>query len=601
MKKLLPALLILIFIVSFQLGANNQEYYPVGSMLWQTVNQLCHTAGVTGPSSNGPVTADEILIALRRAEKVLGEDNSLIQECKTKLSGDNAVYADGFGTINLSGTISPEVYFQTGKPFGETTSDFPYDIDGDWFIKNSRETNAPIWVTLENSIGNILYSRFVLEVEQAISKEEDENPIWNRYFHSQFFETTIFRNFPRDAGISIGSSGLNLIIARNRVSLGEGYTGNTAIGDNFDYQEFMKAGFYTEHTSVHINITTFDSSRITTFDSSRQTFLNGEKQHEGLTEPWSLISSRFSGYRELRHSAVYELTLFGNFRITGSFITLLDTTTAFDIRYLNPFMIIHNYFNYKEETILEANNLVSVDLSWAVGKKWNLYLQWTMDQLQLASEVDREIKEFGYVSPNAFGALFNISYSDIVKDGLMNIYAEAVYNMPGMYLNTKCYDESGNVTNKKNGNYCFSQDYLVGYKRTECDYDDIAYGGYIYGGDSLVFALGGSYVVPSSFSIKGSLFYMAHGEKGRGDKKENYTLDGIDNEESLWRLSLYGVIEHTFALKAEGTVKIMDYMSLSLGAAYSYRWNFRNNPGATFGNLQSYIGFTISTAGIDLL
>ena len=593
MKKLLSALLILIFIVSFPLAANNQEYYPVGSMLWQTVNQLCHTAGVTGPSSNGPVTADEILIALRRAEKVLGEDNSLIQECKTKLSGDNAVYADGFGTINLSGTISPEVYFQTAKPFGETTSDFLYDIDGDWFIKNSRETNAPIWVTLENSIGNILYSRFVLEVEQAISKEGDENPIWNRYFHSQFFETTIFRNFPRDAGISIGSSGLNLIIARNRVSLGEGYTGNTAVGDNYDYQEFMKAGFYTEHTSVHINITTFDSSR--------QTFLNGEKQYEGLTEPWSLISSRFSGYRELRHSAVYELTLFSNFRITGSFITLLDTTTAFDIRYLNPFMIIHNYFNYKEETILEANNLVSVDLSWAVGKKWNLYLQWTMDQLQLASEVDRETEEFGYVSPNAFGALFNISYSDIVKDGLMNIYAETVYNMPGMYLNTKCYDEKGNVTNKKNGNYCFSQDYLVGYKRTECDYDDIAYGGYIYGGDSLVFALGGSYVVPSSFSIKGSLFYMAHGEKGRGDKKENYTLDGIDDEESLWRLSLYGVIEHTFALKAEGTVKILDYMSLSLGAAYSYRWNFRNNPGSTFGNLQSYVGFTISTAGIDLL
>lgn len=593
MKKIL--LFLIFLLLSFSLAANSQEYYPVTSSLWQNVNQLCHVAGVVGPSSNGPVTADEMLIALKRAEKVLGEDNSLVRECKAKLSGDMAIYADEFGTINLSGTIAPEVYAQTGKPFGESTSDFhfPYDLDGDWFIKNTRETNAPIWVTLENSIGNILYSRFVLEVEQAISKENDTNPIWNRYFHSQFFESTIFRNFPRDAGVSVGSSGLSLIIARSRVSLGEGYTGNTAIGDNFDYQEFMKAGFYTEHTSVHINITTFDSSR--------QTFLNGEPQHSNLTEPWSLVSSRFTGYRELRHSAVYELNLFDNFRITGAFITLLDTTTAFDIRYLNPFMIMHNYFNYKEETILEGNNLVSVDLSWTVAKKWNVYLQVTMDQLQLASEVDRETQEFGYVSPNAWGALFNVSYSDIVKDGLLNIWAETVYNMPGMYLNTKCYDENGNVTNKKNGNYCFSQDYLVGYKRTECDYDDISYGGYVYGGDCLVFALGGSYVMPSLFSVKGSVLYMAHGEKGRGKDKENYTLDGIDNEESLWRFSLYGVVEHTFVVKAEGEIRILDYMSLSLGAAYSCRWNFRNCPDSTFSNLQGYIGFKISTEGVSLI
>ncbi len=602
MKKFLLLLLVLLLSLSL-LQANSQEYYTVSSALWQTVNQLCHTAGVAGPSSNGPVTADQILVALERASSVLGEDDEVVSWCMKKLKGDVVLYKDDNGTINFYGEIAPEIYLQTNRPFGSDNRTLPeYDIDGDWFIKNNRETNAPISVTLENSLGSILYTRFVLEVEQGISRQNDANLIWNKYYHSQFFEADIFRNFPRDAGISIGTGGLNLIVARSGVSHGEGYTGNTGIGDNFDYQEFMKAGFYTGRTSVFINLTSFDSSH--------QSFIDGTPLYEDLLEPWGLLSSRFSGYRELRHSVVYEITPFDNLKISGAFITLLDTDSAFDLRLLNPFMIVHNYFNYKEETILEANNLVTIDISWAVAKKWNLYAQVTMDQIQLASEVKTDLGEkgLGYIAPNAFGALMNVSYSDIIGKGIMNIYLESVYNMPGMYLNTKYYDGNGNVSNYKNKGYeyrCFSQDYLVGYKRTESDYDDIAYGGYIYGPDCLVFALGGTYRIPDFLSLSASTLYMAHGEKGRGSNPSNYTFDGIDVNsldeiDRLSALSLYGTIEHTLVVKAEGEVKVWNYISLSLGAAYSYRWNYRNISGLRFGNLQAYVGFRISSGGVEV-
>ena len=605
MMKRAVLLLSILVLFLFSLTAGGEKYYAVSSSEWQRVNAICHTAGVAGPSSNGPVTADQLLLALARAEKVLGSDNTLLSSMKAELTETESIYSDRLGSVNLTGTLSPEIYAQSGMPFGsDYKENITWDLDGDWFIKNTRERRPLVSVTLENNILDFIYSRFSIGVISSVSKYGDSEPYWNNHFQTQLSGGHIYQNFPSDAGISIGTEGVSLIAARSRVSLGEGYTGNTAIGDNYDYQEFVKAGFYTEHTSVFLTLTSFDSSHKDPKEVD-------EKGNTRTLKPWDVLSSRFTGYRELRHSVDYEVTLTPSMRFSLAFITLLDTTSAFDIRYLNPFMIFHNYYNYHEETILEANNMITLDFSWSPAPKWNLYLQLTMDQSQVKGEAEGYLG-FGYTEPNAYGGLFNVSYSDIVKDGILNVYAETVYNMPGMYLNSKFYDEHGNITqfkgerDKTTGEFissyprCFSQDYLLGYKRTESDYDDMSYSGYIYGGDLAVFALGGSYTVPGSFTVSSSLFYMAHGQKGRGEKEENYTFDGINTIDDVWRLALTGTVEHTLVIKAEGEWIIWKYLSLSLGAAYSYRWNYRNEEGKTFSNLQAYVGFTLSSTTVSL-
>ena len=603
MKKAALTLILLSLLLS-ALNAGGRKYWAVSSSEWQRVNAVCHSAGVVGPSSNGPVTTDQLLLALSRAELVLGSDNPLVASLKEELGEEESIYSDRLGSVNLTGALTPELYAQSGMPFGsDYRENITWDLDGDWFIKNTRERRPLVSVTLENNILDMIYSRFNIGVISALSKYGDSEPYWNNHFQTQLSGGHIAQNFPSDAGISIGKEGVSLIAARGRVSLGEGYTGNTAIGDNYDYQEFVKAGFYTEHTSVFMTLTSFDSSH-------KDPKEKDEKGNKYTLKPWDVLSSRFTGYRELRHSVDYEVTLTPSFRFSLAFITLLDTTSAFDIRYLNPFMIFHNYYNYHEETILEANNMITLDFSCSPAPKWNLYLQLTMDQSQVKGEAEGYLG-FGYTEPNAYGGLFNISYSDTVKDGILNLYAEAVYNMPGMYLNSKFYDDNGNVTQFKGkrdeaGEFtssyprCFSQDFLLGYKRTESDYDDISYSGYVYGGDLAVFSLGGSYTLPGSFTLSSSLFYMAHGEKGRGADEKNYTFDGIDTIDDVWRLALTGTVEHTLVIKAEGEWVIWKYLSLSLGAAYSYRWNYRNSEGKTFSNLQGYVGFTLSSSPVSL-
>ncbi len=608
MKKCFLCVFIVCCMVLVPMFANAQKYYSISSQEWQLVNQLCHYAGVAGPSSNGPVTQAQLELALERAERYMSQDDELLVFVKEKLADKGFVYKDDFGSVSVAGTLSPEVYFQTGFPYGLNGDEKPeYAIDQDWFIKGQKD-RRPASIVLENTIGGFFYGRMVLDYKQKASYIGEKKSYWNDSVHFSFFGASSHQNFPFDAGISLGTKGFSFILGRGNVSLGEGYTGNTAIGDNYEYQEFMKLGFYTKRTSVFLTLTNFDSSR-DTFEGKLVYYESGEGPRYKLVyepvgrvidKPWKLNATGFSDYRELRHSVTYEVVPMDPFKMSLSFITLIDTNTAFDFRYLNPFMVMHNYYNYHEETTLEANNMISVDVSWSFLKKWSLYAQVTMDQFQIPGEAEGYLG-FGYTEPNAFGGLLNISYTDILAGGLFNVYAETVYNMPGMYLNSKFYDENGNITqynhNRDTGvpyaRRCWSQDFLLGYSRTESNDPDLAYSGYKYGPDCFVVSIGGVYEKPLEFSVKSALMYMMHGEKGRGVNVSNYTFDGIDGIGDVNRIELTGVVEHTLCVSIEGACHILPWLSVSGGAAYSYRRNFRNEDGRTFGNLQAYIGVSI--------
>ena len=177
-----------------------------------------------------------------------------------------------------------------------------------------------------------------------------------------------------------------------------------------------------------------------------------------------------------------------------------------------------------------------------------------------------------------------------------------------MYSNQKFYDDDGNVTQYKGklndtrtdyiSSYapCWSQDFLLGYNRTESNnYDaDMAFSGYIYGPDAIVFALGGEYYIPDKIDLRVRVFYMAHGEKGRGSDDNNYNFSGLDSKETINTLSTTGIVEKTFAVSAECDWTLSEFVSLYCGAAYSYRWNYRNQEGINLGNLQTAFGVKLT-------
>ena len=579
-------LIFVICCVVLPLSSHESEYYPVSSEEWRLVDDICRLSGVTGPSSFGPVTGRQLLLALERAEKK-GASPSLLEKAREMIYAYDSLYEDDLGSIALELELNLEGYYQTN---GDELSVPSFGYDNEWFVRNYRERPSTLALKLESTVGDYFYSRFVMPArEKQIMKEF----YWNDSFHFLGQSMVMEQNYPYDAGVSFSSDNLSLITGRGKVSQGEGFTGNTAVGDNYDYQEFLKLGANTRNTGFFLTLTNFDSSRQAIADSGHL-----------VTEPWKVQNAKFSGYRELRHSAGYEASIFDKVKVSLSFVTLLDTDTAFDFRYLNPFMVMHSYFNYHEDTVLEANNIISLDLSFAIAKGLRLYFQFSMDQIQFSGEAKGYANDYLYVDPNAYAALLNISWSKDIEDGILTLFGEAVYTSPAMYLNQKYYNE-GNVTqykgklNDSGTEYvslyedpCWSQDFLLGYNRTESyGYNaDMAFSGYIYGPDAIVFALGGEYYIPEKVKISSSLFYMMHGEKGRGSDINNYNFSGLDTLETINVMSPTGVVEHTLVAKVEGDYIINDYVSIYGGAAFSSFWNYRNVEGKDFTNLQTALG-----------
>ena len=83
---------------------------------------------------------------------------------------------------------------------------------------------------------------------------------------------------------------------------------------------------------------------------------------------------------------------------------------------------------------------------------------------------------------------------------------------------------------------------------------------------------------------------MMHGEKGRGSDINNYNFSGLDTLETINVMSPTGVVEHTLVAKVEGDYIINDYVSIYGGAAFSSFWNYHNEEGKDFTNLQTALG-----------
>lgn len=594
MKKSLALFLVLLALVpavpagsaastTSAVSAAGQKYFAVSSEEWQFVRNLCHYAGVAGPSSAGPVTEGQLLVAIERAEAVLGPSDALVLHARELLEPGFVFISDDLGSIGGSVTIQPAVYVQTKAPDLE---DFTSDPDRDWFVWNYQDTPALADLELEVRIRKNLYGRFDFGVYQKLYSGSN--------YYTQTFHTNVFllgpgfaQYFPFDAGISIGSGTLNLIIARARMSLGEGCTGNTAIGDVYDFQEFIKLGFSARRWGISLSLTSFDSSH--------------DPLLSGPSDMFSLLSARYGGFQQLRQAITYEILPVDSLRASISMLNILDTSGSLDFRMFNPFNVFHNMYNYHNDCY-EANNFMTVDVSWSPARHWNIYGQFSLDQFQLSGEVRDYDSDLGYVDPDAFGFLANVSYTDTVGKGMLNAWLEAVVNWPGMYLNEKYYDASDNITQQRtdaSGNpnrYCWSQDMLMGYYRRGYDgANDIAFSGYTYGPDCAVLALGCEYSA-ASWNLESSVLYLAHGEKGTGTDPRNYTYAGIDTPETYRKLPLVGeLVEHTLNLTLRGCWDLASWVSVNGGLSYSYRWNYNHEAGRILSNLQAAFGVKVST------
>lgn len=499
--------MLIVAVCSFALvAANLQKVYSTRDDMYIRVDTLCRSAGVMGPGRVSPVNETMLIQALERID--VNELNSSEYEEYSRLvdmlTEDSPTIASGFFMFDLdmaanlsiniadydefifsnSNVLEPstdrredaivpyryEAPFLSLKPelmFGDTVY-----LSADFFVKNAKDR------MYESSLGWL------------ITRGNDGRP---RIMKSMAVE------LPYQAGLSAGNGWFSLMLGRYPHSIGAGVTGNLIVGDNFIYQEVAKLSFFSDLFSYDISVTRFD----------RQ-----QENDKGTTR---FSKQEFSGPQQYRVVHRFDVNLFDRFRIALNLGTIYDGT-IFDPRFFYPFVLGHNYFNYsnkiEKEYYDEANNTMSLDMEFVLFDGFTLYAEVAIDQFQMYWEPQADL-------PPAFAGLFNLKYSKVTSSGTWNVYGEAVYTNPYIYLNRK--DQDGKID--------YNLDYVVGYYMQYID--DYGYSGYVYGPDTLAFALGLDFESSDqTWNLGFSILYRVKGEKGlKHTVNSNYTE--IDMSEAV--------------------------------------------------------------------
>lgn len=507
MKRFLICFLIFTSAVCQLFSSNLQKTYTVNDEIYKRVDRLCRSAGVTGPTRITPVNAAGLVLALERipyASLNAAETNEY-NYLKNELTNSDYILTSGAFALEIDMDINLEINIADYDAFiftNENSAQPEHDRREDVLVPYRFE--KPFF-----SIKPVILfgDKVVLNADFYIKNKKNklyESSVGWLLTGTADGEMAFFQGmsveFPYRAGLSSGNEWFNFMLGRFPHSIGAGITGNLVVGDNFIYQELAKLSFTSNLFSYDISVTRFDQQII---------------NEKGST---SFSKNEFSGMQQYRVVHRFDLNLFNKVRFALNLGTLYNGN-AFDFRFFYPFVIGHNYFNYTNEIEKayydEGNNILGIEAEFMLHKGLNLYIEFVVDQFQMYWEPNADL-------PPAFGGLLNLKYSKITNSGTFNFYFEGVYTNPYLYLNRK-EDAKNNID--------YNLDYVVGYYMQYLD--DYGYSGYVYGPDSIVFALGFDYISPADvYKIGINAMYRVKGKKGI-KHKANSEYSEIDMSNAL--------------------------------------------------------------------
>ena len=258
-------------------------------------------------------------------------------------------------------------------------------------------TPPPLSVPIDILISNycFFYTDLVIEKNFAATK------LSHTYINVPFFQRDLDYHFPTRAGMSIGGAFFNISFARGPFNVGRSLSGSMLIADVNDRLDYFNATIFTKNLKMDINI-------------------------------FQLQHSRYVFMHELSFRILKKAT-----------ITLhegLLVNSYFDPRYLNPFMIMHNYapwhdlwqreskMDYDDDVYTSCQLGITCDV--VPIKNLRLYGQFGMNQFQTPSE----LKGGASYIPNGMGGLLGVEYVHPISNGYLLATLEGCYADPWFYI-----------------------------------------------------------------------------------------------------------------------------------------------------------------------
>ena len=472
---------ILVLIIAFNGFAldNGQKIWQPDSEVYQCIKSLYIMEGLAAPSSSGSWSTNELL----EMTKLLKDDSSyLYNYVIEELTKEPRTQPEENLGFNFGLDLNLETYARTN-----TDKDY---AKAENLIYGINDMKPFLQFNWESFVTDTFYSCVGLDIRNTFRGNEKGEIGYNHVFTNLLFFQDfspnlplLSPNFPQRAG----SKNWNVIVGKDRLSWGNGETGNFAISDNIP-------AHYLARFSTFFN--SFKYSFLTSFFPHQKMYYNGDE--------WGNQSHQAQDTQGIRFYLAHRIEgrFFGDklsASLTEAILYQSDDGTV-NPRIFSPVDVFHNYF-----IRTNSNSTLVLELDYAPIKKLNLYGQFIIDDLAILGEGISASKPLQY--PNALGYMLGAKTSFEYKQGLFYSSFEAVKTDPFLYLR---YSSDPDAINPKG----YGTDYVVAFSEFNNIYGnhyEEYFLGYQYGGDAFVLNLNAGWNNYKNLSIEGNLFYMLHG------------------------------------------------------------------------------------------
>lgn len=525
----------------------NQGTYRVTSDEVQAFRTLKRIAGVSMPEPTYPVTGDQLL-------SLLGKIDS----------------------ATLTDQRAKDLYDSLVQRLESPDSDVLFPLDD--FISADAQLEIGSQVRMNSTTGgNLEFDQLYTRVSDAVNVSYITANAWSEYAAARFeigltpgfSESSINKDFaleigmiegamPLTAWVSVGNGRLNFSLGRDRLSAGDGKTGNMILGDNFTFQNYMKASYISPYFSYDMTIRGFDPEvKDAGSDKSQSKFFSFNQSSIAVAD------HRFS-VSFLDH---FTLTMAEGMLVYG-------VNPMGDVRFLNPLMFMHNYFSFIGGT---TNNYMGAEIAITLPHGFEFNAQVNFDQLQLSSE-----KGDANNPPNTYGALANISWTGFVGKGTTHIWLEGVITSP--YMNQR--QKQDPVDGYPEPPEYFQTDLYVGNQRS--DFSEMAPLGWYYGSDTIALAFGAEYRA-QKLEAGFDFMYRRHGYRNSWDEHKRYTGETSWHNQATW-VPEGMAVEKIIDLGTTLSYEVISGVKVMTSASLVEIFNYKNVPGDRFHSIQVTIG-----------
>ncbi len=578
-------------------AANHQKVYSLDSDIYEAIQILYVSQGLSLPSTTGPYSQAELTLMLEKLkpETLKGSLSSTYDYVVQQLNIEPKIQGKGIGlSWNLDANL--ETYYHTD------TTNF---VGRETWTRGSLQQKPLLNIGLETWPAENFYGYSELSVGNTHTLEHG--------FGSTAFSTNLpvlapavledlDFNIPYRAFVAAGGDHWTFQLGRDRLNWGAGTTGNLMLSDTLKYHNMARittfsdkfkytfvTSFFPHPASYYDGVTTNPDGSITLNPGDGP--IKGNGQEVLLGGIYMFMSHRLE-WRMFADKVGLTLT---------ESIMYQSEENLLDLRILNPAMIFHDYYIRSN-----ANSILGLEIDYTPVQGLNIYAQAAVDEFSLPGEAVPSATETNY--PQTFGFLAGFKGVLPLKSAVGYASLEFAQTDPYLYLRytTKSAPDSGAPSYDNYGlNY-------VGVIREFTNKSGTLYNpqflGYTYGNDARVLNFNGGMKLFGTWNVSANVFYMAHGtfdmftiwDRVGGSTGSPLVTTPTDNggdSAGNYKDSTYAsrnAVSHTLVAGINGSYQLSDCLSVFGQVDYITIKNYKNKSGDSAGDIQLTFGATYS-------